>query len=413
MKITLAAEQENTMLQSRLLDLKSTLTSQELARVLCNAGDIFKSTLDNVWVVTSIELAKQILADHNFSANRLPYFAARMPEVDMSLIAQFAAVVSKMMVMSDAPQHTGRRRICYHAFTAQLISSLQPKIQYAVDHALSRATNPLELVADYAEQVTAAVFADLFLVPEHKRREFYYWSNTMTQFFGGISAVTNDSAKEVNYCATQLYQYYAELMQNCRADPSNDFMSLMLEFQNQYELTDDEVISQAILFLVAGQVTTADQFCNNVFQLLTNSQLLQELKTNQNYETAIDELTRIDPAVSFLDRIVVNPIECGGVQLQKGEVVLVATFAANHDKRYFEEPFQTQLNRKNNKHISFGFGTHYCLGSKLAKIIMVKMMQNLLTLMPDIQLDPHKHPLRKTKSLAFTGFDSLSVVNAK
>jgi cytochrome P450 len=399
-------------MEQNLLSLKATHAPQDFARVLQEQGDIFFSPLDGVWVVTAYELAKQILTNPDFSCQRLPYFAARMPELDIALIANFVAVVSKMMVMSDAPQHTGRRRICYHAFTAKLIASLQPKIKEAIQKALSKMQNSVEIAGEFSEVVTADVLADLFMVPEKSRAEFFYWSNTMTQFFGGAAEVTDEVAKEVNHCAKSLYQYFYELIQLRRAQPTEDFMSVMLQYQSDYELTDDEVISQAIMFLVAGQVTTADQFSNNLYQLLVNPGLFEELKNSQNYDLAIDELTRIDPAVSFTDRIVTKDLDCGGLTLAAGSVVLIANFALNHDTRQFVEPYRIQLQRENNKHMSFGFGTHFCLGSKLAKILMVNMMQSLIQKMPNIQLDPQNAAIKKHGSLAFSGFEKLYVVNA-
>lgn len=93
----------------------------------------------------------------------------------------------------------------------------------------------------------------------------------------------------------------------------------MLEHQAHFGLTDDEIISQAIMMLVAGQVTTTDQLCNNLFILLNEPGLWKQIKSNIDaLDVYIEECNRLDPAVTFIFRVTKNETMLGDQLIEKG-----------------------------------------------------------------------------------------------
>src|SRR5262245_57852416 len=109
-----------------LFEMKKHHSPTEFSRFLKNNGDIFWREQENFWVITSYTHAKMILASDDFTCDRSPFFMASMPNLNPYEIKDFLGVVSKMMVMSDAPQHTPRRRICYDGFSNQTLQNLHP-----------------------------------------------------------------------------------------------------------------------------------------------------------------------------------------------------------------------------------------------------------------------------------------------
>jgi len=107
-----------------LMQLKQDSTPEQFSQHLRDKGDIFWWEPGQFWVITSYQLAKQVLTSDDFSCDRSPFFISRMPEMNLSLITDFFKVVSRMMVMSDAPEHTDRRRICYHGFSNNCLDQL-------------------------------------------------------------------------------------------------------------------------------------------------------------------------------------------------------------------------------------------------------------------------------------------------
>lgn len=398
------------MQTTSLMDLKTNTTPQEFAQALRNKGEIFWSEPEKFWVVTSYEYAKQLLVSEDFTCDRSPFFISSFSHLDISLIKDFFAVVSKMMVMSDPPEHTARRRICYDGFTNQTLQNLQPLILKTVDQQLSKfeSAKQIELVEDLAKIIPSAVLADFFHIPESERQHFYEWSNNMTQFFGGSSQPTVENAKEANYSASQLHDYFTNLMQQRRKQPLDDFLSILLKNHQAFQLTDDEIISQAIMMLVAGQVSTTDQLCNNIYTLLTSKDALKTIQSkNININDAIEELNRLDPAVSFVFRLAKHDTSIGNQAIKAGDVIFISAHAVNRDPQAFAEPDVCNLTRTKNKHLSYGFGPHYCVGSKLAQLEMQSCFTQLLQRFPNLRLAENDLPKRKHQSLSFTGFERL------
>jgi cytochrome P450 len=398
------------MEQLSLLDVKIQSTPQQFSDYLKNKGDIFWWEKGNFWVITSHEYAKKILTSQDFTCDRTSFFISRMPNIELNLIGDFFGVVSKMMVMSDPPEHTARRRICYDGFSNQTLQNLHPLIQKTINQQISKCLNKghIEIVEDLAKIIPSTILADFFHIPEEERTNFYEWSNNMTQFFGGASQYRNEDGIQVNNSASKLRNYFTDLVEKRRREPQDDFLSILLKNQTAFNLSDEEIVSQAIMMLVAGQVTTTDQFCNNLYALMTYPNALTNLQSG-NFETddAIDELNRLDPAVTFIFRVTKNDTVIGEQPIKAGDVIFISAHAVNRDARVFENPNECLLSRKNNKHLSFGFGGHYCIGAKLAQLEMKNSFNTLLTQLPNLRLIENDLPQRKHHSLAFSGFERL------
>lgn len=398
------------MQEPSLLDLKIMHSPAIFAEKLREKGDIFWWDRAKFWVITSHQYAKDILTSPDFTCDRTPFFISRMPDIDLPVIKDFFGVVGKMMVMSDPPHHTARRRICYDGFTNQTLDSLLPKIHRTVTKQIDKIIKKrsLDVVEDLAKIIPSTILADFFHIPESERQSFYDWSNNMTQFFGGSSQYRNEDGIEVNHSAKSLRDYFVDLIARRRANPQDDFLSMLLKHQQAFGLDDDEIISQAIMMLVAGQVTTTDQFCNNIYTLMTEPQALHTLQQEQiDLKSVLDELNRLDPAVTFIFRVTAQDTFIGDQQVKAGDVIFISTHAVNRDPAAFEQPNHCLLSRANNRQLSYGFGGHYCIGAKLAVMEMQTCLHEMLRRLPNLRLISDDAPVRKHHSLAFSGFERL------
>lgn len=396
-----------------LMQLKKSTTPAEFSRNLREMGDLFWWEPGNFWVITSYELARTVLTSDAYTCDRTPFFLSRMPEMDLSLLNDFFKVVSKMMVMSDAPAHTDRRRICYHGFGNQALQQLKPLITSTISQCLAEFKQgvPFNFVEQLAQVLPSTTLAEFFAIPANERQDFYNWSNNMTQFFGGSTSYLNEDGIKVNHSAKQLYNYFAQLMIERRKNPGTDFLSLLLHYQGEFSLTDDEIISQAIMMLVAGQVTTTDQLCNNLYTLLADPKLwLQVGQHSEELSAYIEECNRLDPAVTFIFRVVKEDTLLGGELIEKGKVIFISTHAANRDPAFFPEPEEVSLKNNQTPHLAYGYGSHFCLGAKLARIEMLQVFQALLQNYPQLKLDTSMPLLRKHHSLSFSGFEQFYLV---
>ncbi|MGQ3887892.1 cytochrome P450 [Legionella sp. CNM-1927-20] len=393
-----------------LMQLKQTSSPAQFAQHLCEMGPLFWWDPGKFWVITKYDLAKQVLLSPDFSCDRSPFFISRMPKMDLSLIQDFFRVVSKMMVMSDVPEHTARRRICYHGFTNQKLAELKPLIEQTLLNCLNSfiPNNSFDFVKEIAQVIPSTTLAELFAIPEDERLDFYNWSNNMTQFFGGSTSYFNEDGIKVNKSAQNLYNYFADLIHRKRANPTDDFLSILLQHQEHFGLSDDEIISQAIMMLVAGQVTTTDQLCNNLYIMLSTPGLWQKMLAELNYlDNYIEEANRLDPAVTFIFRVTKNDTYLGDQFIKAGSVIFISTHAINRDPEYFPEPEDIKLDLRSNAHFSYGYGGHFCLGAKLARMEMNLVFKSLLQYYPNLRLASHLPAIRKHHSLSFSGFEQL------
>ena len=364
-----------------LLEMKQSLSPTDFAKELRQRGPIFWSEPEQFWVVTDMKLAHQVLRDEGASADRSSLFAATSG-CPFHKVSNFFGLVKKMMVNCDAPDHTARRRMAAAGISDLVLQDFAPKVLSIVDSLLA-SFGSRDFVQEIALPLPNIVLAELFSIPEARRSDFYRWANDMTQFFGGASTLENGIAAD--RAAAELTRYFGELIRERREIPQSDFISHLLK--NQGELDDDEVIAQAAIMLVAGTITTTDQICNTLFDLL-DSKAWQKTITAE----AIERATQNDPAVSFIFRVAKGDLQIGDAQIQQGQPIFISVHAAN---------------RESKTSLSFGGGAHYCLGAKLGRIQMQILFTKLQAKFPRLLLADGSR--RKVQSLGFAGTDFLAL----
>ncbi len=375
-------------------------------------GDIYFWSKGNFHVITKADLAKDALQDPAISCDRSSFFISRMPNLDLSLISNFFDVVSKMMVMRDGEDHKNRRSIATFGLNDELIDHYSRKIPSFIDKFVK---NPLrneeiDFVKDVSSKLPSLILAELFCIPEQDRDLFYDRSNIMTGFFGGGSCYENKDGMRVNKAAIDLKQYFSDLLRDRRNELKNDFFSGMLRVAGKFNFSDEDLISQAIMMLVAGQVTTTDQMNNIMFQLLNHQEILTKVIKNKSLiPKMIEEFKRLDPAVTFIFRVAKEDTIVGVQPISKGDTIFISTHCINRDESIFKNPCKAMLNRKSNNHFSYGYGAHYCLGARLGRIEMNKLFEYLLKNYSSIKIGSGE-VVRDHYSLSFSGFKNLPII---
>jgi cytochrome P450 len=393
-----------------LLHFKKSLSPQAFSNFLIEQGPVFWWEPDQMWVVTDYDMAKHCLTSQDLTANRAPFFMLGLAKIDLSLMQDFLEIVPQMMVMNDPPEHTARRRICYHGFSNQTLQNLAPLITQTVRSQLEKykPQGEIEFVEDLAKILPSTVLAHLFNIPEADRPLFYTWTDHMTQFFGSSGEQPLEKVIQTNQSAKELRVYFRDLAKQRRLNPQHDFLSVVLQHQTAFALTEDEIIAQAILMLAAGQITVTDQLCNNLHTLLAQAQAQADIQSGAiEIETALEELTRLDPAVSFIFRLAKHDTVLGKQPIKAGQAIFISTHAVNRNEHIFTQPHECDFSRPPNKTMSYGFGPHYCLGAKLAQLEMSICFQELFTTFKGLRLHPSDLPKRKYESLAFSGFERM------
>jgi cytochrome P450 len=155
-----------------------------------------------------------------------------------------------------------------------------------------------------------------------------------------------------------------------------------------------------VLLFIAGHETTVNLIGNGVLALLRHPDQRRLLQENPSLITsAVEELLRFDSPVQRTARVSSEPVEVGGLTIDTGAMVVAAVGAANRDPAQFPDPDHLDLSRRDNRHLSFGFGIHFCLGAPLARVEGQVAIGTLLRRFPRIALATTSPTWRESSTL--------------
>jgi cytochrome P450 len=262
------------------------------------------------------------------------------------------------------------------------------------------------MIGDVANPLPVAVIGDLIGVPREDGPRLKAWSDDLAAFIGSAVASPDKYARAAQ-SVQQMNEYFGRLVSLRRTEPRDDIVSgLLAPNESGEKLTDDEVVSTCVLLLFAGHETTTNVIGNAVIALLRNpDQYAAWRKDPSLTATAVEELIRYDGPGQGLVRVATAGFDVNGRTIEHGSRVFLMINAANRDPRQFTEPDRLLLARRDNHHITFGYGAHFCLGAPLARLEAQIALPTILGRLPDLAFATDR--LEWTDSLIFRGVRSL------
>jgi cytochrome P450 len=307
----------------------------------------------------------------------------RMP----SFVQQSASGLRSMLVM-DPPDHTRVRKLVNQAFTPRRVSQLKPQLEALLDELLGAVASAgrMDLIRAVAEPFPAIVIAELLGVPASDHRKFREWSSTLVANLGARDRVAQGEA--AGAALENLFEYLGSVIAERRKEPRNDLISAMIHAQEEEDaLSDAELLATCNLILLAGHETTTNLIGNGMLALLRDPAELERLRRDATLlPSAVNELLRFDGPVQATLRVALEDIEIDAQRVPAGALVLLGIGAANHDPAVFSEPDRLDIGRHPNPHLAFGFGAHFCLGSRLALLEAELVFGALLERFPGLSL---------------------------
>jgi cytochrome P450 len=314
------------------------------------------------------------------------------------------AMAEPSMITTDPPDHTRLRRIVAAAFVPRAVVGMQGTIVTCVNDLLDEATADgaaFDLVRNLAYQLPTILIAALLGLPTEDWARVKALSDGLITFF----------PQQRNYDQLyELHEYWRALIAERKAAPRDDLLSSLIAARDHGDVfSDDELIGQLTLLLVAGHETTTYALGSAVLHLLRDPERWASL-ADLPIEPAVEELLRYDPPFQALTRVAASDLELGGVQIRAGDQVQLWLAAANRDPARFADPDRLDLTRTDNRHLTFGLGTHFCLGSALARLELQTALTVLRDRFPGLRLAQEEVPRRHDS--AIRGPASLPVIAA-
>ncbi len=379
---------------------------------LVRASDpIFRMRMDDgrtTWLITRYEDALAILKDQRFIKD---FRRLLTPEQRAQAEGNLYHMMNTHLLSFDPPDHTRLRALVNISFTPRLVEQWRGRIQAVADELIDEMeqseTRTLDLVDAFAYPLPIVVITEMLGVPTEDRAKFRDWSNALLDGTGNPEGFQQVRAKIFEFTA-----YLHNLIATKRQQPGDDLIGRLLQAEADGDkMNETELLAMIFLLLVAGHETTVSLLGNSTLALLQHpaqKQLL--LEDPALIKNAVEEFLRFhSPVAVGTNRWVGEDLEFGGKQMRRGDAVLVGLAAANHDPAEFAHPDELDLTRKENRHLAFGMGIHYCLGAPLARLEGQIAINTLLHRLPNLRLAVPVEELVWRPSMLLLGVSKLPV----
>ncbi|GIF07091.1 cytochrome P450 [Actinoplanes siamensis] len=357
---------------------------------------------DPAVLVTRYRDVKALFSDHRLSRNTGRYPTSR--------ISPNNEIFNDPEIDNDPPRYLEERSLVVRAFSARRIESLRPHVWEIADElmdAMAAAEQPVDLMESFAFPLPIRVICRLLGVPHEEHAKF-------RELVDGFLSVTKLPTEEVERCRVGLWTYLGELIDAKRHHPTNDLTSELVKIsdEDQKKLSDHQLQHWVQTLLIAGYVTTASQIGTSMAVLLHRPHLVREVQADFGIvPTAVEELLRYQLMGTSLGslRYCLEDIELSdGTVVPKGSTVMLSV-ESNFDEEVFTCPMDLDIHRRENNHMSFGSGIHYCAGAPLARMELQVSMEGLLRRFPGLRLAQPGEDLPRVEGGFLGGFSYVPV----
>ena len=295
-----------------------------------------------------------------------------------------------MMISMDDPLHTCRRRLVYHGFTPKRVRDKEPTIRklctQIIDNVCER--GECDFVWDIAAPLPLLLIADMLGFPPESYDDLLLWSDDLMR--GTTGTPTEEATAKSGAAAMAFREFQLGVIADRRAKPpQDDLVSILCHAEIEGEKLDDEsLVQETLLILIGGDETTRHVISGGMLALMENPDQRAILTgaDSATMTTGVEELLRWITPIKNMSRTVTRDVEVGGQVLHEDDQLILLYPSANRDAAVFEDPYTLDVRRDPNPHLSFGFGTHFCLGAALARLELNVMFDELGRRLPDIEL---------------------------
>jgi len=373
-------------------------------------GISFEPGIAGMWHIARYSDILQILRDQRFTHQAQAGNSAGDASSDfIDPLQLYFSLSRQSLLFADPPAHTRLRALVSRAFTPRMIEGLRPRVE-ATASALLQAGQKggnLDVVNEYALPLTITIIAEMLGVPPEGRPQLTSWAGVL------IRAVDCKQSPDIYASAAQvameIYAYFTELLAHRRQALGPDLLSQLLVAHDQEDrLSEAELIVTATTLLIAGHETTVNLIGNGTYALLRHPEQLTLLRQRPDLmPSAIEEFLRFEASSQMASRYATEDIQVGGTTIQRGQIVNLLLGSGNRDPEAFSDPDHLNITRRENRHLAFGMGVHYCLGAPLARLEAQTAIGLLLQNFPGLRLLDARPLWRDT--IGFRGLQRLDV----
>jgi cytochrome P450 len=275
------------------------------------------------------------------------------------------------------------------AFDTRVVKNWRARIEAVTTTLLDAVQHDdvIDVVPSLAYPLPITMISEMLGLAPEDATQLKAWTNAVAAF---IDRTTDpEVAKNALYAVAGFRGYFTKAIEDRRAAPREDLLSYLLQLRNEHpDISDDDIIGNAVLILAAGHETTTALTGNGILALARNPDQLALLREKPELiEGAVDEILRYDPPIHRTGRLISEAMDWNGVTLEKDKRVSVFLASANRDANVFPDPDRFDITRKPTaKHLSFSFGPHYCAGAGLGRTEAIVAISEFVRRFPRFEL---------------------------
>src|SRR5262245_7082656 len=269
----------------------------------------------------------------------------------------------------DPPDHDRLRELLSRAFTPRQVARVRPitgEIANELADAAAEARE-VDLYDAFAQRLPLQVICTLLGIPTIDHEEVGDWTAALSL---ATATPTPAARVDADRAMQSFDDYVGRLIAERRVRPGDDLLSALIAVEEGGDrLSKDELVAMVVQLLYAGHETTRNLIGNGLFTLLSHPAELARLRGDASLlQGAVEEMLRYEPPILFLSRVAQEDVEIAGVQVHRGDLVHTNLASANRDPDVFADPDRFDVGRRENRHLTFGWGMHFCMGAHVARM---------------------------------------------
>ncbi|MFM9035631.1 MAG: cytochrome P450 [Mycobacterium sp.] len=342
------------------------------------------------WAITKHADIMEIERQNDLFTN-FPRPLLTIAEADDALLRDIEAGVGlRTLIHMDDPHHRDMRKIGVDWFRPRAMRALKTRCDELAKQYVDRMAEmggEFDFATEIAVNYPLYIILSMLGLPDS---DFPRMLKLTQEMFGGNDEELQrgGGVEDMLAVLVDFFNYFMALTQSRREHPTEDLASAIANARiNGEPLTDMDTLSYYVIVASAGHDTTSAATAGGLLALLENPGELARLKSDMSLmPTAVEEMIRwVVPVKEFM-RTAQADTEVRGVPIAKGEAVLLSYVSANRDEDVFADPFRFDVGRDPNKHLSFGYGVHFCLGAALARMEINSFFSELVPRIKSIEL---------------------------
>ncbi len=355
---------------------------------------VFYSPKLGYWVVSRYDDVKHVFRDNKvFSPSIALEKITPVCQEAEDTLKRYNFALNRTLVNEDEPVHMERRRALMASFEPEALAEHEPMVRRLTREYVDRFIDKgkVDLVDEMLWEIPLTVALHFLGIPEDDMDTLREYSIAHTANTWGRPSP--EEQVQVAETVGKFWQYAGEVLEKMRQNPSgHGWMRYAIRRQQELPevVTDSYLHSMMMAGIVAAHETTAHAIANALRLLLDNREAWEAICEDPSLiPNAAEECLRYSGSVVAWRRIAMEDTTVGGVEIPKGGKLLIVSTSANHDERHFENPDELDIYRDNTAdHLTFGYGSHQCLGKNLARMEMRIFLEEFTKRLPHMELVP-------------------------